>query len=414
MHTDLSSVYQPDREPSKLLFIVHGTFAKGAAWATSGSDFCQNLIRELGPQTLIQSFVWSGQNSVSAREQAAVRLRRLLQQSVAAFPGVPHFVIGHSHGGNVALSAAASPDLAGVHIICLSTPILHAIPRRALTDSKNFFELLLSIPFLGLLFAWFFVQVEFEAELLAWLYRVTHVRWSLKLIYWPCFFVAVVFSYLCWQALLSWNSSALRAAKTIEVPHPDPDRTLFLRFVGDEASLALTAFQALQYAMNVLIRAILGIFSLFVTMYEWAQRRLSLLFAVVYVPIAIGMAFYLYDSKINLWFLFVPFLVVILLALLLLLVTPVLAILALLIGVASIIVAIAPFGLRLALASMWIELCVEAVPLGKSNILLLTPSSQSVASGLRHSFCYQEEPAIRAMVEYIEREPKTGKSSAGS
>jgi pimeloyl-ACP methyl ester carboxylesterase len=402
MHTDLSSVYQPDRKPTKLLFIVHGTFAEGAAWATSGSDFCQSLIRELGPQTLIQSFNWSGQNSVSARETAAVRLSQLLQQSVADFPGVPHFVIGHSHGGNVALSAAALPDLANVHVICLSTPILYAVPRRALTDSKTFLWLLLSIPFLGLLFAWLFIQVEFEAELPAWLYRVTHVRWSFNVLYWPCFFVAVFFSYLCWRALVSWNSSALRVAKTIEVPHPDPNRALFLRFVGDEASLALTAFQALQYAMNVLIWAILGIFSLFVRMYEWAQGRMRLLFAVLYVPIAIGMAFYLYDSKINLWFLFVPFVAAILLALLLLLVTPVLAILALLIGVASVIVAIFPFGPRLALASMWIELCVEAAPLGKSNLLVLAPSAQSVASGLRHSFCYQEEPAIRAMVEYIE------------
>lgn len=413
MHTDLQSVHQPDGKPTGMLFIVHGTFAKRAAWATSGSEFCQNLIRELGPQTVIQSFIWSGRNSISAREKAAVRLRQLLHQSVAGFRGVPHFVIGHSHGGNVALSAVATPDLANVRVICLSTPILQAVPRRALTDSEKFFWLLLSIPFLGTLITWLFLSIVFEAELKRWLSRFAHGRWSLDSIGGFWIFVAALLSFLSWCALLSWRSSAMRAAETIEVPHPKSDRALFLRFVGDEASLALTAFQALQYAINVLIRAILGIFSLFVRMYEWAKRRNEWLGALLLGPILVYVAFSIFDSKVNPWFLWVPFSIALLVVLSLLLVTPVLAILAVLVSIASVVVAIAPFGLRLALASMWIELCVEAVPSGQSNVLVLRPSAQSVASGLRHSFCYQEEPAIRAMVEYIKRKPRTRKSTTG-
>jgi hypothetical protein len=149
MQADLTWVHESEGHPSAILFLVHGTFAKPSNWTNSGSQFCQSLLRLLGPDTSIRCFTWSGKNSLGAREKAANRLRGLLIDSVARFPGIKHFVIGHSHGGNVALKSVASPALADVGIVCLSTPILYGLERTTLTRSNNFLFFILSIPAVG-------------------------------------------------------------------------------------------------------------------------------------------------------------------------------------------------------------------------------------------------------------------------
>ena len=63
MHADLTSVHQPDGSLTRIVFLVHGTFAKRAAWVRTGSEFCKSLLRDLGPGTSIQPFTWSGRNS---------------------------------------------------------------------------------------------------------------------------------------------------------------------------------------------------------------------------------------------------------------------------------------------------------------------------------------------------------------
>lgn len=76
-------------------------------------------------------FRWTGANTVAARTnaQAAVRghLRLLRQQHEQA----RHFIVAHSHGGNVALYALRDESLltsiAGV--ACLATPFLVCRPR---------------------------------------------------------------------------------------------------------------------------------------------------------------------------------------------------------------------------------------------------------------------------------------------
>jgi len=220
--------------------------------------------------------------------------------------------------------------------------------------------------------------------------------------------LAALLTYLTWTALGEYQARARKTAKTIHVPNHD--RVLFLRFVGDEASLALTTFQALQYAMNRLISAILAIFSALRWIHEWAQRRpIWLIITALAGPLGLGMAIYEL-LNINWWWLGIaaiaPGLVLLMLAILI----PALAMLALLIGLASVMVGIVPLGLRLAVTSLWFELCVEPLPCGRWEAIVLAPSAQSSAAGLRHSFSYQEEPAIHAIVEYLKGRPKTAQT----
>ena len=94
-------------------------------------------------------FRWEGarlrryNNTHQDRFAAALRLREHLKSLVDQHPHAQHFVIAHSHGGNVALHALRDPALAaGVQgVACLATPT--GAPRdvqpymAALTDATR-------------------------------------------------------------------------------------------------------------------------------------------------------------------------------------------------------------------------------------------------------------------------------------
>jgi hypothetical protein len=323
------------------------------------------------------------------REAAARRLAVLLRESIASHRGAAHFVIGHSHGGNVALSAVASPDLADVGLVCLSTPILYAIPRAALTDSNKFLTLILSIPILIAILGLVFLVPQSLSGL------------SIPLM--------ALFSWPFWLMLKAYRDWAKRAAEGIKIPYEVRDQVLFLRFVGDEASLALGAFQALQYAMNRLVGLILAVFSGGVRFKDWATHSKGAMLAGILMAIGIVVG-----AVTGITWLILPWIIVCVIGLLALLLTPFLAFLALATGLASILIGVLPFGLRLAIATMWIELCVESLPRGRWNALVLEPSAQSAAAGLRHSFGYQDEPAIQAIVEHLKGKRKVRRRTASS
>lgn len=113
--------------------LVHGTFARGAAWANDdGALIRQRLRKRFGESVRFRAFNWSGSNSHSARRVAAQALREDQAAAAREHPGVPRFVIAHSHGGNVALHAlggdAAAPGLAG--IVTIGTPFITCEPRN--------------------------------------------------------------------------------------------------------------------------------------------------------------------------------------------------------------------------------------------------------------------------------------------
>jgi len=82
-----------------VITLVHGTWADtNAKWIQRDSMLCRQLYAEFA-QVEIHAFPWSGKNSVGARKTAAEDLRRHLE----CIPQADHFVIGHSHGGSVAL-----------------------------------------------------------------------------------------------------------------------------------------------------------------------------------------------------------------------------------------------------------------------------------------------------------------------
>jgi uncharacterized membrane protein len=128
------------------IILVHGTWGRGfdpdkgaqrkaagesaeRRWFEAGSKFCEALssgLSGLVQATDLSAFLWSGANSIEERRSAAVGLAKTLDEGVAAAPNARHFIIAHSHGGNVALDArqAMSRDAHNVNIITLATPFL--------------------------------------------------------------------------------------------------------------------------------------------------------------------------------------------------------------------------------------------------------------------------------------------------
>ena len=109
--------------------LVHGTWARAAAWARSDSPLCQSLreaAAQSGSQVEFKTCVWSGSNSVRGREEAARTLVEQLGKDFKQAPTASHFIIGHSHGGNIAVDAACAPGvgerLSG--IVTMSTPFV--------------------------------------------------------------------------------------------------------------------------------------------------------------------------------------------------------------------------------------------------------------------------------------------------
>jgi pimeloyl-ACP methyl ester carboxylesterase len=111
---------------------IHGTWARGAKWAEPDSRLSTRLLESLD-DAVLKPFYWSGKNSHRARKKAAQELRSFVCDLAIEFHGSQLFLVGHSHGGTVALYALEdSNTLARVAgLICLSTPFIsvHAHSR---------------------------------------------------------------------------------------------------------------------------------------------------------------------------------------------------------------------------------------------------------------------------------------------
>jgi hypothetical protein len=149
-----------ERNRQYLVTLVHGTFARGAAWTQEGSFFRQQLETALGPCLAFSRFDWSGENSHSAREDAAKDLAARIRALAHANPAFEQYLICHSHGGNVALRAMCRDDAPQCvrGIVTLGTPFIVCRPRNLTTAIRalgwaipfSFFILIMPILAVGI------------------------------------------------------------------------------------------------------------------------------------------------------------------------------------------------------------------------------------------------------------------------
>jgi hypothetical protein len=122
-----------------VITLVHGTFGrlpwKDASWAGDRSHLRRRFASELGDDVVFVPFRWSGMNWPAARYRAAHRLREHFGRIATHYPHSRHYVVAHSHGGNVVLYALRDAEGEGEAAtlpsgaVCLSTPFITAQPR---------------------------------------------------------------------------------------------------------------------------------------------------------------------------------------------------------------------------------------------------------------------------------------------
>lgn len=125
--------HDPDFKPI-LVSIIHGTFDIDHPWARVGATIPDHLSKSLGERLVLREFNWTGHNAVSAREIASRQLADYLAETETHFPGCKHYLVGHSHAGNIIRTALDRSATLPSGVVTISTPFLRYIPRRNFDD----------------------------------------------------------------------------------------------------------------------------------------------------------------------------------------------------------------------------------------------------------------------------------------
>jgi hypothetical protein len=217
--------------PDVVVTLVHGTWARGAGWTASSSPLCATLRNAAWGTVRFERFTWSGRNAISARAAAIEGLISHIQATQERWPRARHYIVGHSHGGNIALQALRDRTVEGrtVGVVCLSTPFLCAAPR----DLGPFGSVALWWgPVIVMLFCLALLVMAFVPE--------SHVNTAL----------CIALATSIWLGfLVERNVERLSEATIIALRYPvvAPTKVLIVRAPGDEASGALAAAYILSW-----------------------------------------------------------------------------------------------------------------------------------------------------------------------
>jgi len=226
--------------PRYVVTLVHGTFARGAAWTRSDSKLCRELRNALGPhRTVIRRFLWSGWNSPWSRNKAAIELREQLAGQLSEFPDAEHFLVGHSHGGAVALQSlrghqAIEDRISGV--AALSTPFVETRERAVeSSEFRTMFPWFLFISLVGIAIYFLFeYEMGPETKLVSEEFELPLFLASTLL----AAIVGVVLSHRLGDAILQL---AIYTKESLQCPVRKGSNLLIIRCIGDEASALLAS-----------------------------------------------------------------------------------------------------------------------------------------------------------------------------
>jgi Putative serine esterase (DUF676) len=233
--------------------LVHGTFSKRAPWTQEGSYLRLALEKLLDGPIEFKCINWSGRNTAAARAKGAETLaEELRRQMEDDDPETKHFIVAHSHGGNVALYAmrdeTISLRIAG--IVTLATPFIVVSERFSLEGNDG----LIIITGLGIYASIlsYYLYIRF--------YTILFDQLAGEIIGAVFFIVLVVTAILLIRSLHGHSSELLQR---LQLPSIDKSKLLILRSAGDEASIALLFSQFLALIPYRIFTFGLEIFDLF-------------------------------------------------------------------------------------------------------------------------------------------------------
>lgn len=104
------------------VWLVHGTFSDPSKWK---SDF-RKYVGELFNNEVVNAPKWSGKNNPGARKEGAQKVYKLIMAYHEENPDEPIRLVGHSHGGNVAILVTNMLAKEGIKVetlITIATPV---------------------------------------------------------------------------------------------------------------------------------------------------------------------------------------------------------------------------------------------------------------------------------------------------
>jgi RHS repeat-associated protein len=127
------------KDPSGLLtIIVPGTFYRPSDWTSKGPE--ASFISEVGKslndsahvKVVNDPSVWSGSDSVAARDSAAAYISTYIDSYHFA-PNEPLNLVGHSHGGSIAIEVSDETTHPINNLVTLATPVRNDYQPNPLT-----------------------------------------------------------------------------------------------------------------------------------------------------------------------------------------------------------------------------------------------------------------------------------------
>jgi hypothetical protein len=402
-------------DPSVVVTLVHGTWAQSATWVLPNSALCRRLTETWGGQIGLMPLRWSGGNTVRARARAAADLATHIDAVARQFPAAHHYVVAHSHGGNVALYALRQRSRARINgLACLSTPFLHV-------RNRNLGQVSISSISAGL-----FISVVIVVQTLL----ERQFAWTEDGSLFAALSTAAVLT-----ALFHMGSQRLAGPTLAACSLPTSIDTdlLLIRTSGDEASSALAAAHFASWLANRIWNLPASVLREgYGSVQAWRRTAIGVLKwltvpAAICAAIAVSMAPATVDSSRPLAYTFLQVtwiaVLVWLSSLAVLWVSAggtalhylfSLILAGLITGPLALVLAILtlPFGPELALTCTRLELTAEAVPPGTHTVHHLPdrPSTAGDALPLDHSRSYNDPAAIDLIVNWIDghqRSPRT-------
>lgn len=401
--------------PRAVFTLVHGTWSRSAAWTNSESSLCRALITAFGYKVVFNPFVWSGSNSLKARRAASREFRTNLKQTVELYPAAYHYIICHSHGGNVVLDAL-TPELGERvdGVVCLATPVIVSRKRAIRGEISRLLPWAWTGP---ALVALFFVNYIIVLAFIG------------------------TFALLCAVAFRNRNqierffeTSAAERAGGVGIAS---NKVIFIRSDADEATSMISATHMLSWMVTGLLTAPLRLYSegaKIVDRYRylvWENFAFTTIYSGVMSIVVFSTSItsfllepdFLYFKFNTYWNVTINLGVSALLALwlaplsLLLrgaMIPAVLAVLffsVLLYPVIFIVLCAGlALGIEMAMIGIFREVTVESCPPGVWQVALVRPEPGTEAEPqLRHSLVHQSETALRVMTEWLSQSmPRQG------
>jgi pimeloyl-ACP methyl ester carboxylesterase len=262
----------------RIVIPVHGTWSKRAHWCRPDSKLMETIAANASEEIDIYSFNWSGANRVGARLKAGSDLVDHILSRLSFWEKQGYeatcVLIGHSHGGTVALYACKNEQLRSKvnGVLCMSTPFLHF--RYSVVASYLAF-------FLNAVWATL-LQICLTISLYLFTGLGSFESFALSFIVTISFFIGYCLYH--WRFRNRILEARVRKADELSLPILPQGKLRIFAFSGDEASSAL---QMVNFWNWLTVRIVAGMLLPFAVL-SWYKFSLVVVLWLVCLFISSG------------------------------------------------------------------------------------------------------------------------------